>query len=160
MHDMFFSGTWSVKDAFFIFQNFQKFKLLPFLAPFFVSRFMAAFTVLYKLRAPPGPQGHLGGDMVFVFYDWTIFGERGRVWQLDLGAFEWILSDEDIACLTAIASVLKDIVSNVFLLEGEQYPTLSMVIPMISFLKAGPFRPKPSDSPFTGECAKAQAKYL
>lgn len=71
--------------------------------------------------------------------------------QLDFGAFEWILSDEDIACLKGVSGVMKDIVSILLLLEGDKYPTIPMVVPVLNFLKSGPFRSKPCDSLITKE---------
>lgn len=79
---------------------------------------------------------------------------------LDFNGWEWVLSEEDVACLRAVAGVIKEIVDMLFLLEGEKYPTFSMIIPVLSFLKSGPFRPKPGDSAITKAVRRAIEDYV
>ena len=71
-----------------------------------------------------------------------------------------VLSEEDIACLQNVAEVLSDVVSNLILMEGDSYPTLSMAAPIMAFLKGGPFRAKVTDCQLVKELRNTIEDYV
>ena len=82
------------------------------------------------------------------------------VLNLPFNGWEWKLSEEDVACLRAVGADIKEIVEILFLLEGEKYPTFSMVIPILNFLKSGALRPTAGDSVVTKAVRRAIEDYV